>query len=74
MQNTDRTTGAIMATLVLAGLSSTAAGHAVDEDQNGYLILQVPAVVPEIMELFARMDDGRGRLDVADPAARTLQG
>ena len=55
MQSTDGRTGAIMATLVLAGVSPRADGRdLVAEGMDGYLIRERPRVVPEIMELFAR--------------------
>ena len=54
MQNMDGTTGAIMATLVLAGVSSVA--NIRDVGRDDYMIREQPRVVPEIMELFAHAD------------------
>jgi hypothetical protein len=54
MQNMDATTGAIMATLVLAGVSSAPGIRAVGRDE--YVIREQPRVVPEILELFCPAD------------------
>lgn len=61
MQNMDGTTAAIMATLVLAGVSSAAS---VRDSGDDYLIREQPPVVPEIMELFA-LADGLGTAERA---------
>jgi hypothetical protein len=53
MQNMDGTTGAIMATLVLAGVSSATS---VRDGWDDHLIREQPPVVPEIMELFGHAD------------------
>ncbi|HEX5049218.1 MAG TPA: hypothetical protein VFX89_19055 [Gammaproteobacteria bacterium] len=54
MHNMDATTGAIMATMVLAGVSSAPSIRAVGRDE--YVIREQPRVVPEISELFLNAD------------------
>jgi hypothetical protein len=61
MQNMDGRTGAIMATLVLAGVSPAAEGRDFAADGPDGLIRERPRVVPEIMELFARARAARKR-------------
>jgi hypothetical protein len=51
MQNMDATTGAIMATLVLAGVSTAPSICALGRDET--VIRERPRVVPEILEIFA---------------------
>ena len=71
MQNMDGRTGAIMATLVLAGVSSTADGRDLAADgADGQLIRERPRVLPEIMELFVRARAARKRRSAAQSLRR----
>lgn len=70
MQNMDATTGAIMATLVLAGVSSIPRICAVGRDD--YVIRERPRVVPEILEVFAHADGRQTATDRVAPRNQLL--
>jgi hypothetical protein len=72
----DQTTRAIMGTLFLSGVASAATSElmSVDEDANGYVSREGTRVVPEILELFARVDQNQnGQLDTAEHAQAAKQ-
>jgi hypothetical protein len=76
----DKTTSAIMGALFLSGVAVAQDGRELtfaDEDDNGYVSRQEARVVPEILELFGRVDQNRdGQLDTVEyaQAAKQLQG
>ena len=70
VQNMDATTGAIMATLVLAGVSSVPNICAVGRDDM--LIRERPGVVPEILEVFAYVDWRQSAADRVAPRNQLL--
>jgi Ca2+-binding EF-hand superfamily protein len=80
----DKTTSAIMATLCLTGTTLGTTSMAadapeftsMDKDKDGYVSREEARIVPEIMQLFARVDANQdGQLSTVEyrEAVRQLQ-